>query len=112
MSGSSAAGVRIVSGWGQDRYPRCQDRQRPASGTASLLVGKSEALTMSVRIVSVNVRIVSEQRQDRYPECQDCQRPASGLSPRMSGLSPRMSGLSPEGQDCHRRVRLLGDQSQ
>ena len=57
-------GVRIASGW-------CQDCQRPASGSSAagvrIVSDKVRIVTQNVRIViaSADVRIVSGQRQDR-----------------------------------------------
>ena len=99
-SGSSAAGVRIVSGWVQDRH-------RLVSGSLPKVSGSSAAsvriVTQNVRIVTQDVRIVSGWCQDSHRGCQDCQQPPSGLS----AASVRIVSGRRQGQ-----ARLLGEESE
>ena len=83
-SGSSAAGVRIVSGWVQDRHRLVSGSLPKVSGSSAASAGSLPRMSGSlprmsglsaagVRIVTEDVRIVSSHRQD-------CQQQASGSS--------------------------------
>ena len=58
-SGSSAAGVRIVSSWGQDCHRLVLGSLPKVSGSSGASVRDSQGPWLRVRIVSSNVRIVS-----------------------------------------------------